>query len=111
STGTHGRGLRRMRSLSRVWARPRCRPSKFVYRAAAMKARIWGCRGSLATPGPETVRYGGDTSCLEVRTPSGRLLVLDAGTGIRQLGLSLGGAAKDIGLLLTHMHRDYIEGI
>ena len=76
-----------------------------------MKARIWGCRGSLATPGPETVRYGGDTSCVEVRTSSGRLIVLDAGTGIRQLGLSLGGAAKDLDLLLTHMHLDHIEGL
>ena len=76
-----------------------------------MKATIWGCRGSLATPGPETVRYGGDTSCLEVRTPSGRLIVLDAGTGIRQLGLALGGEAKDLDLLLTHMHLDHIEGL
>jgi phosphoribosyl 1,2-cyclic phosphodiesterase len=76
-----------------------------------MKARIWGCRGSLATPGPETVRYGGDTSCVEVRTPSGRLIVLDAGTGIRQLGLSLRGEAKDLDLLLTHMHLDHIEGL
>ena len=76
-----------------------------------MKARIWGCRGSLATPGPETVRYGGDTSCVEVRTPTGRLIVLDAGTGIRQLGLSLGGEAKDLDLLLTHMHLDHIEGL
>jgi phosphoribosyl 1,2-cyclic phosphodiesterase len=76
-----------------------------------MKARIWGCRGSLATPGPETVRYGGDTSCIEVRTSNGSLLVLDAGTGIRSLGLSLGGAAKDLDLLLTHMHLDHIEGL
>jgi phosphoribosyl 1,2-cyclic phosphodiesterase len=76
-----------------------------------MKARIWGCRGSLATPGPETVRYGGDTSCVEVRTPHGRLIVLDAGTGIRQLGLSLGGSVKELDLLLTHMHLDHIEGL
>src|SRR5437763_909474 len=57
-----------------------------------MKARIWGCRGSLATPGPETVRYGGDTSCIEVRTSNGSLVVLDAGTGVRPLGLSLAGS-------------------
>jgi phosphoribosyl 1,2-cyclic phosphodiesterase len=82
-----------------------------IYRAAAMKARIWGCRGSLATPGPETVRYGGDTSCVEVRTSSGRLVVLDAGTGIRQLGISLGGSVKELDLLLTHMHLDHIEGL
>ena len=46
-----------------------------------MKATIWGCRGSLATPGPATVRYGGNTSCVHVRTASGRTVVLDAGTG------------------------------
>src|SRR6476661_2764069 len=51
-----------------------------------MKATIWGCRGSLATPGPATVRYGGNTSCVHVRTASGRTVVLDAGTGARALG-------------------------
>jgi phosphoribosyl 1,2-cyclic phosphodiesterase len=76
-----------------------------------MRLRVWGCRGSLATPGPETVRYGGDTSCVEVRTPAGGLIVLDAGTGVRQLGLSLGGAVKELDLLLTHMHLDHIEGL
>jgi len=76
-----------------------------------MKATIWGCRGSLATPGPETVRYGGDTSCVEVRTSNGSLVVLDAGTGIRSLGRSLAGSAKDLDLLLTHMHLDHIEGL
>ena len=55
-----------------------------------MRARIWGCRGSLAAPGPETVRYGGNTSCVEVRPSDGRLLVIDAGTGARNLGLALG---------------------
>lgn len=76
-----------------------------------MKARIWGCRGSLATPGPATVRYGGNTSCVEVRASDDSLVVLDAGTGIRLLGLSLGQEApREIHLLLTHMHLDHVEG-
>lgn len=77
-----------------------------------MKARIWGCRGSLATPGPETVRYGGNTSCLEIRPADGSVLVLDAGTGIRRLGISLAAERpRQIHLLLTHMHLDHVEGL
>lgn len=75
-----------------------------------MKVRIWGCRGTLATPGPSTARYGGNTSCVEVRTDEGRLLVLDAGTGIRALGESLVGE-KAVDLLLTHLHLDHLEGL
>ena len=56
-----------------------------------MRARIWGSRGSLATPGPETVRYGGNTACIEIELSDGSLVILDAGTGIRGLGLSLDG--------------------
>ena len=51
-----------------------------------MRIRVWGCRGSLATPGADTLRYGGNTSCVEVRGDSGEMLVLDAGTGMRPLG-------------------------
>ncbi len=77
-----------------------------------MKATIWGCRGSLSTPGAATVRYGGNTSCVEVRTATGALLVLDAGTGIRPLGESLAvEAPKEVDLLLTHLHLDHIEGL
>jgi phosphoribosyl 1,2-cyclic phosphodiesterase len=77
-----------------------------------MKARIWGCRGSLATPGRETLRYGGNTSCVEVRLDDGALLVLDAGTGIRELGLELEHEGiRRIDLLLTHLHLDHIEGL
>ena len=54
-----------------------------------MRARVWGCRGSLAAPGADTVRYGGNTSCLEVRLESGHTLVLDAGTGMRALGAAM----------------------
>jgi phosphoribosyl 1,2-cyclic phosphodiesterase len=77
-----------------------------------MRARIWGCRGSLATPGADTLRYGGNTSCVEVRLDDGTLIVLDAGTGIRSLGLALG--ANGLGavhLLLTHLHFDHLEGL
>jgi phosphoribosyl 1,2-cyclic phosphodiesterase len=75
-----------------------------------MRARIWGCRGSLATPGASTLRYGGNTSCVEVRSDSGALIVLDAGTGIRNLGWSLDGERR-IDLLLTHLHLDHVEGL
>lgn len=77
-----------------------------------MRARIWGCRGSLASPGPETVRYGGNTSCVEVRVGDDELLVLDAGTGARPLGLTLvDELPRTIHVLLTHLHIDHIEGL
>ncbi len=77
-----------------------------------MRARIWGCRGSLATPGPETVRYGGNTSCIELRLGDGSFVVLDAGTGIRELGRALGADRPSrIDLLLTHLHLDHLEGL
>ncbi len=77
-----------------------------------MRARVWGCRGSLATPGPATVRYGGNTSCIEVRSAAGGLIVLDAGTGIRDLGVSLAAEpVSELDILLTHLHLDHIEGL
>jgi phosphoribosyl 1,2-cyclic phosphodiesterase len=51
-----------------------------------MQLKIWGCRGSVPTPGPSTVEAGGNTSCVEVTLDVGSTLVLDAGTGIRELG-------------------------
>jgi phosphoribosyl 1,2-cyclic phosphodiesterase len=73
---------------------------------------IRGCRGSLATPGRRTLRYGGNTSCLEVWLDDGTLLVLDAGTGIRELGVTLGPEPpSEIHLLLTHLHLDHLEGL
>ena len=54
-----------------------------------MKAKLWGTRGSLASPGPHTIRYGGNTSCVSIEGKEGTILVLDAGTGIRALGLNL----------------------
>ncbi len=76
-----------------------------------MRVTLWGTRGSLATPGPDTVRYGGNTSCVEVRTDAGTLLVLDAGTGIRPLGESIDRETKRIDILLTHLHMDHLQGL
>ncbi len=77
-----------------------------------MRITIWGCRGSLAAPGPGTVRYGGNTSCVEVLLADGTMLVLDAGTGIRPLGVSLEKRHDGpIHLLLTHLHLDHLEGL
>src|SRR5258706_1999551 len=78
-----------------------------------MRIRFWGTRGSLAKPGPTTLRYGGNTSCVEVRTRDGTLIVLDCGTGAHELGLSLmASGEKPIRghLLLTHTHWDHIQG-
>ena len=80
-----------------------------------MKVRFWGTRGSIPTPGPLTVRYGGNTACVEVRDSTGSLLILDAGTGLRELGTALmnGGGARpfSVDLLLSHLHWDHIQGI
>jgi len=76
------------------------------------RVTIWGCRGSVATPGPETVGDGGNTSCGEVGLPDGAVLVLDAGTGIRSLGVELlARGTRRIHLLLTHLHLDHLEGL
>jgi phosphoribosyl 1,2-cyclic phosphodiesterase len=77
-----------------------------------MQARIWGCRGSIATPGPETIRYGGNTSCVEVRGDGDEVIVLDAGTGARPLGNELmRDPPERVDLLLTHLHVDHLEGL
>ncbi|MBI3762343.1 MAG: MBL fold metallo-hydrolase [Chloroflexi bacterium] len=76
-----------------------------------MKITLWGTRGSLASPGPETARYGGNTSCVEVRGGDGTVLVLDAGTGIRRLGATLPKTLRRVDVLLTHLHMDHIQGL
>jgi phosphoribosyl 1,2-cyclic phosphodiesterase len=77
-----------------------------------MIATIWGSRGSLATPGAGTIEYGGNTSCVEVRLEDGSTVVLDAGTGIRELGLRLANTPRaPIHLLLTHLHLDHLAGL
>lgn len=86
----------------------------------SFRLRFWGTRGSIPTPGSHTVRYGGNTPCVEVRTDTDSLVILDAGTGIRELGRSLleragngSGGSKPIAadIFLTHAHWDHIQGI
>jgi phosphoribosyl 1,2-cyclic phosphodiesterase len=74
-----------------------------------MKIKVWGARGSIPAPGPETMRYGGNTSCVELTLSDGSTLILDAGTGIRNLGLAL--VERPIHILLTHLHLDHIQGL
>jgi phosphoribosyl 1,2-cyclic phosphodiesterase len=77
-----------------------------------VNARIWGCRGSVAAPGPDTMRYGGNTSCVEVRTTDGVTLVLDAGTGMRPLGAKLEAeGVREVHVLLSHLHLDHLQGL
>jgi phosphoribosyl 1,2-cyclic phosphodiesterase len=78
-----------------------------------MYVRFWGTRGSIATPGPQTTRYGGNTSCVEVRTDDGTLIILDCGTGARALGLHLLRSEERplrLHLLTSHTHWDHIQG-
>jgi phosphoribosyl 1,2-cyclic phosphodiesterase len=75
-----------------------------------VKVKVWGARGSVPAPGPHMNRYGGNTSCVQVTLDSGEHLILDAGTGIRTLGLGLVSAPK-VSLLLTHLHLDHIQGL
>jgi phosphoribosyl 1,2-cyclic phosphodiesterase len=81
----------------------------------SLSLRFWGTRGSIPSPGPTTVRYGGNTPCVELRTADGWLIILDAGTGIRELGRSLveraNGAPVKGDIFLTHAHWDHIQGI
>lgn len=73
--------------------------------------RFRGTRGSLPAPGPDTVKYGGNTTCIEVRSESGDLIILDAGTGIRELGLELVGQSPiSCPLFISHTHWDHIQG-
>jgi phosphoribosyl 1,2-cyclic phosphodiesterase len=76
-----------------------------------MRLTLWGTRGSLATPGPETARYGGNTSCVGVRGEEGTILSLDAGTGIRGLGKTVDPSVRRVDILLTHLHMDHIQGL
>lgn len=76
-----------------------------------MNVTFWGTRGSLASPGTDTARYGGNTSCVSVQGREGTLLVLDAGTGIRNLGQKLPVSLERIHILLTHLHMDHIQGL
>ena len=76
-------------------------------------AVCWGTRGSIPSPGPSTVRYGGNTPCVEVRLADGRRFIFDAGTGIRPLGASITDEAEtpDSVIFFTHFHWDHIQGL
>ncbi|HEY3473245.1 MAG TPA: MBL fold metallo-hydrolase [Anaerolineales bacterium] len=76
-----------------------------------MKVTFWGTRGSLAAPGADTARYGGNTSCVSLHGREGTLLILDAGTGMRGLGQSLPHKLERVDILLTHLHMDHIQGL
>lgn len=80
---------------------------------STVRLKFWGVRGSIPVPGPSTLRYGGNTTCAELRA-DGEVIVLDAGSGIRELGCALekefGSDPIKLHLLLTHLHWDHIQG-
>jgi phosphoribosyl 1,2-cyclic phosphodiesterase len=82
--------------------------------ASPTRLKFWGTRGSISVPGPSTLRYGGNTTCVEVRA-DGEIIVLDAGSGIRPLGIALEKEFRtqpiDLSLLITHAHWDHIQGL
>src|SRR5439155_2602837 len=88
--------------------------TKLAPRPPANHLKFWGVRGSIPTPGPTTVRYGGNTSCVEVRA-DGEIIILDGGTGLRPLGRALttefDSQPLELTLLLTHTHWDHIQGL
>lgn len=81
----------------------------------SLRLRFWGTRGSVPSPGPRTVEYGGNTTCVELRTDDDELIILDAGTGIRELGRSLVASANGHAIrgdiFFTHAHWDHIQGL
>ncbi len=77
-----------------------------------MKFRFWGVRGSIPSPGPRTARYGGNTTCIEVRTDDGTLIILDGGTGLFPLAQHLlGKLPVQANIFITHSHWDHIHGL
>ena len=80
--------------------------------APAMSVRFWGVRGSIPCPGPDTIRYGGNTSCVEIRCGD-QVLIFDAGTGLRPLGKALiaEGKLADTDIFLSHCHIDHLFGL
>jgi phosphoribosyl 1,2-cyclic phosphodiesterase len=77
-----------------------------------MKIKVWGCRGSITTPGPGTLRYGGNSTCLEIRSADGQVFVVDAGSGLRNFGKALlhEQAVSNLRFFLTHPHWDHLVG-
>ena len=79
---------------------------------ASMRVRFWGVRGSIPCPGPSTIRYGGNTPCIEVRCGD-RVLIFDAGTGLRSLGIELlkDPSIRNVDIFITHCHLDHVSGL
>src|SRR6195256_1780827 len=106
------KALKRKRRPARKLRPKHSRALKFPPPSTRLK--FWGVRGSIPVPGPSTIGYGGNTTCVEVRT-NGNIIILDAGSGIRELGLALnqefGNAPINLTLLLTHTHWDHIQGL
>ncbi len=75
-----------------------------------MRVCLWGTRGSIASAGPDTIAYGGNTSCAEVEGRDGTIVILDAGTGVRRVGDTY-GEPRRLDILLTHLHMDHIQGL
>jgi len=76
-----------------------------------MIIKVWGSRGSIPVSGREYIKYGGDTTCVEIRTQSGDIIIVDAGTGIRRLGNQLAEEkCFDLNFIFTHAHWDHIMG-
>lgn len=76
-----------------------------------MNVVVWGSRGSIASAGPKTVRYGGNTACVEVEADHDEVVILDAGTGMRPAGEAHAGDERPVHVLLTHLHMDHIQGL
>lgn len=75
-----------------------------------MRLTFYGVRGSIPAPGPEFVKYGGNTACVHIELDDGTDIILDAGTGIKKLGQKMVNEDRDINILLTHNHWDHIQG-
>jgi phosphoribosyl 1,2-cyclic phosphodiesterase len=76
-----------------------------------MRVKFWGCRGTRPTPGRKTLRYGGNTTCVEVRDRHGNLVIIDSGSGIAELGCTFkSNEAVEAHVLVTHTHHDHIQG-
>jgi phosphoribosyl 1,2-cyclic phosphodiesterase len=93
---------------------PRATTAQPQFFTPTTRVKFWGVRGSIPVPGSGTVRYGGNTTCVEVRA-DGEIMILDAGSGIRPLGLALDKEFRDramnLTLLITHSHWDHIQGL
>jgi phosphoribosyl 1,2-cyclic phosphodiesterase len=76
-----------------------------------VRVKLWGVRGSIPVPGPAAAGFGGNTPCVGVTAGDGTELILDAGSGIRELGAAISGRCRHVHVLLTHLHPDHIQGL